>query len=223
MKTDKETSPKTESIQDAIRKAINTNDKDAALELIDYWQSKIPQDSDEWLIFYYTKLQVLTKCYDETEDYNAKMAFLHDAIEIGNKFFALNEEKGFPMDAEVQKMWFVLVDLSAEFVANYSQEEYDEEDSECEECEDEFEDEDYSTNIFTEAIHAGIGKINMPNLKPKPPRKYDDSLKSKLLKAIDLHMNEYGGLEHEGWNLIKNICKTLDFDFDDFSSSIYDY
>lgn len=81
----------TESIKKAILKAIEVNDSEAALELIELWESKIKLEGDECLIFYQTKLQVLLKCYDQTKDANARVEYLHDAIETGNKFFSLNE------------------------------------------------------------------------------------------------------------------------------------
>ncbi|MDE6479652.1 MAG: hypothetical protein K2L45_05220 [Muribaculaceae bacterium] len=154
--------PKIESIRKAILKAIEVNDTEAAQELIELWASKIKLESEECLIFYYTKLQVLLKCYDQTKDANARVKYLHDAIETGNKLFALNDMAGFPMDDEVQIMWYTLVDLSAQFVAYYLEEAYDE-NYECDDCvESDF---DNSCGILSEAIWARIGKVNFPKFK----------------------------------------------------------
>ena len=143
------------------------NDIEAALELIEFWESKIKMEMDESVIFYHTKLQVLLKCYDQLEDANARVKYLHDAIETGNKLFALNEMTGFPMDDEVQIMWYTLVDLSAQFVAYYLEEAYDEnyEGDDCEES-----DFDNSFGILSEAIWARIGKVNLPKFKASNSR-----------------------------------------------------
>lgn len=213
---------KTESIRNAVMKAIDNNDTESALELVEHWDSKFPLEEEGRSIFYFTKLQALLKCYKLTEDSNEKVECLRRAIETGNKFFASNEKEGFPMDSEVQQMWFELIDISAELVAYYLEGTDDEDDyDDCSDFDDSSEEE--CPDIFSEAIYARIGRVNQPNLKPKPPRKYDGSLRSRLLKAIDLHIQEYGDIDSVAYNLIKNICETLDIGFKDFYNSIYDY
>ena len=152
-------SSKMESIRKAILKAIEVNDTEAALELIELWESKIKPQREECLIFYHTKLQALLKCYDQTKDANARVKYLHDAIETGNRFFALNEMEGFPMDEEVEIMWWTLVDLSAGFIS-HSLEEASDENDDCEESEI-----DNSYWVFSEAIQSAIGKVNRPKFK----------------------------------------------------------
>ncbi|MDE7432126.1 MAG: hypothetical protein K2N34_09475 [Lachnospiraceae bacterium] len=151
------------SISASILKAIEVDDTEAAQELMELWDSKIQLGIQASLKYYYTKLQVLLKCYEQTKDLNAKVRYLHDSIETGNKFFAMNEADGFPMDSEVRIMWFTLVDLSAEFITYCLEGTYDEE-SEYEDCEEESIEGSY--RILSEAIWARIGKIDMPNFKP---------------------------------------------------------
>lgn len=207
-----------EAVRNAIMKAVEKEDLNSALELVEYWESKFPLEKEPKTIFYFTKLQVLLKRHDLSKNADEKVRNLHDAIETGNRLFAANEAEGFPMDSEVERKWFELIDRSAELQAFYSDDGYEDD-------EDDFEEEsmDTSMNILSEAIRERIGRIDQPNFKPKPPRKYDDSLKSKLLKAIDCHIYEYGGLDACSDNLLKNICKTLDIDFDDLYKSINDY
>ena len=129
------------------------------------------------------------------------------------------------MDSEAEKMWLRMIDLSAEQLAYYSEGAYDDEED-YEESDEDFEDEDDEEDgidILSAAIHDGIGGINRPNLKPKPPRKYDGSLKSRLLKAVDLHIEKYGDLDSSNMSLITNICEELNIDPDDFLNSIYNY
>lgn len=151
------------SISDAILNAMEANDTETSMELMELWDSKIQRGMDASLNYYYTKLQVLLKCYEQTKDVNAKIRYLHDTIETGNKFFVLNEVEGFPMDAEVQTMWLTLVDTLAKFVSFYLEGPH-EDDSECDDCEEEDVD-SIDSSVFY-AILAGIGTINMPNLKP---------------------------------------------------------
>ncbi|MDE5584964.1 MAG: hypothetical protein K2I92_01345 [Muribaculaceae bacterium] len=212
---------KPESIRDAITKAIDNQEIAFALDLIEYWDSKFPLGEEARTLFYYTKLQVLLKGYESTENIDVKVEYLSKAIETGNKFFAANEQEGFPMDSEVQLMWFNLVDHSAEIVAFYSEDTYDDDDDDWDEDNDS--NDDYRTDIFSEAIYARIGRINQPNLKPKPPRKYDDSIRSRLLKATHRYIEEVGDLESNEFKLLENICKELDIIFDDFYNEIYDY
>lgn len=211
---------KLESVKDSILKALDNRDIESASELLNYWESHFPIEGEERSIFLYTKLQVLLRCYNSTEDNDSKTVYLRNAIETGNQFFSANEEEGFPMDTEVQKMWYVLVDLSAEFLAFYL-EGIHEDDYAGEELEDSFEEPE--VDILTEAIYKNIGKVNKPNFKPKPPRKYDDSLPSRLLKAIDTHIKEYGDFDAKEFHLLESICKELGIPFEDFFNSIYDY
>lgn len=214
---------KAESIREAIMKAIENNDFESARELVEHWESKYYPEKDDRCIFLHTKLQVLMKLYEQTENADERVERLSKAIETGNEFFAANEAAEFPMDNEVQVMWFQLVDHWAGLCSFYQEGTYDDEDGlrDDEDCFDE--DEEEYPDIFHQAIQARIGTINQPNLKPKPPRKYDGSLKSRLLKAIDCHMEEYGDLDSCNMNLLRNICEQLDIDSEDFLNSIYDY
>ncbi|MDE6511902.1 MAG: hypothetical protein K2L00_07410 [Muribaculaceae bacterium] len=209
---------KTESIREAIMKAIDIKDTECALELVKDWESRFPLEKEGRSMFYFTKLQVLLKCLEAARNEDERVRYLSKAIETGNLFFAANENEGFPMDSEAEEMWFNLIDSSAELISFYSENAYDED--------DEDEDESFEVgqrNIFSEALYDRIGRINRPNLKPKPPRKYDGSLKSRLLKAIDCHMEDFGDLDSCNMNLITNICETLDIDSEDLLNSIYNY
>ena len=216
---------KAESIKEAILKAIDKKDTKSAMELVNHWEANFPLEQEGRSLFLYTKDQALISCMEAAKDQNEKMKYLSKAIETCNQFFAANESEGFPMDSEAEKMWFRMIDLSAEQIAYYSEGAYDDEED-YEESDEDFEDEDYEEDgidILSAAIHDGIGRINRPNLKPKPPRKYDGSLKSRLLKAVDLHIEKYGDLDSSNMNLITNICEELNIDPDDFLNSIYNY
>ncbi len=204
-----------EAVRKAIMKAVETEDLNSALELIDYWESKFPLEKEPKSIFYFTKLRVLLKCHDLSKDADARVRYLHNAIETGNKFFAANEAEGFPMDSEAELNWYELIDRSAELQAFFSESVYEED-------YDDFEDEslDALVDFLSDAIQARIGIINRPNLKPTPPREYDESLKSRLLKAVDLQIEEYGSLDDKDYNLLKNLCQTFNIDFEDFLNSI---
>lgn len=215
---------KAESIKEAVLKAIDKKDTVSAMELVNHWEANFPLEQESRSLFLYTKALTLIGCMEAVKDQNEKMKYLSKAIETCNQFFAANESEGFPMDSEAEKMWFRMIDLSAEQIAYYSEGAYDDED--YEESYEDFEDEDNEEegiDILSAAIHDGIGRINRPNLKPKPPRKYDGSLKSRLLKAVDLHIEKYGDLDSHNMNLITNICEELNIDPDDFLNSIYDY
>ena len=208
---------KTESIREAIMKAIDIKDTECALELVKDWESRFPLEKEGRSVFYFTKLQVLLKCLKSAKNEDERVRYLSKAIETGNLFFAANENEGFPMDSEAEEMWFKLIDSSAELISFYSENAYDEDE------EDESFEEEEHMDIFSEALYNRIGRINRPNLKPKPPRKYDGSLKSRLLKAIDCHMEDFGDLDSCNMNLITNICETLDIDSEDLLNSIYNY
>ena len=215
---------KAESIKEAVLKAIDKKDTVSAMELVNHWEANFPLEQESRSLFLYTKALTLIGCMEAVKDQNEKMKYLSKAIETCNQFFAANESEGFPMDSEAEKMWFRMIDLSAEQIAYYSEGAYDDED--YEESYEDFEDEDNEEegiDILSAAIHDGIGRINRPNLKPKPPRKYDGSLKSRLLKAVDLHIEKYGDLDSHNMNLITNICEELNIDPDDFLNSIYNY
>ena len=215
---------KAESIKEAVLKAIDKKDTVSAMELVNHWEANFPLEQESRSLFLYTKALTLIGCMEAVKDQNEKMKYLSKAIETCNQFFAANESEGFPMDSEAEKMWFRMIDLSAEQIAYYSEGAYDDED--YEESYEDFEDEDNEEegiDILSAAIHDGIGRINRPNLKPKPPRKYDGSLKSRLLKAVDLHIEKYGDLDSCNMSLITNICEELNIDPDDFLNSIYNY
>ena len=198
-------------------KAIDIKDTECALELVKDWESRFPLEKEGRSMFYFTKLQVLLKCLEAARNEDERVRYLSKAIETGNLFFAANENEGFPMDSEAEEMLFKLIDSSAELISFYSENAYDEDE------EDESFEEEEHMDIFSEALYDRIGRINRPNLKPKPPRKYDGSLKSRLLKAIDCHMEDFGDLDSCNMNLLRNICEELNIDSEDFLNSIYDY
>lgn len=158
---------KPESIRDAITKAIDNQEIAFALDLIEYWDSKFPLGEEARTLFYYTKLQVLLKGYESTENIDVKVEYLSKAIETGNTFFAANEQEGFPMDSEVQLMWFNLVDHSAEIVAFYSEDTYDDDDDDWDEDNDS--NDDYRTDIFQKPFmqesEESISLTSNPNLQ----------------------------------------------------------
>ena len=218
---------KVESIRTTILKSLDNSDIEFALELIDYWDSVFPMEGEGRSIFLFTKLQILIRRYELSDTKDAKEASLRNAIETGNDFFASNEAEGYTMDLEVREMWCKLLDLSVLFATDYSKETgecCDEElAEECDFDDDECEDID---EFFTERknpIFERIGRVNFPNFKPKPPRKYDDSLKSKLLKAVDRHFENYDDIDHSVFNLLRYICEEFDIEYDDFYDSIFDY
>lgn len=219
---------KIESIRTTIIKALDKNDTEFAMELVDYWDSVFPMEGEGRSLFLYTKLQALLRCYELSEVSSAKTEYLRNAIETGNNFFAANEAEGFPMDPEAMNMWFNLVDRSASYVAQYSQDteecECDGYDAECEDCEMfEYRDKIDRGGDATEDIIATIGRVNPPKFKPKPPRVYDDSLNSKLLKAVDRHLKEYEEIDDSAFHLLGYICEELGINYDDFYNSIYEY
>lgn len=219
---------KIESIRATIIKALDKNDTEFAMELVDYWDSVFPMEEEGRSLFLYTKLQVLLQCYDSTEVFSAKTEYLRNAIETGNNFFAANEAEGFPMDPEVMNMWYNLLDRSSAYAAQDSQDteecESDGCDVECGDCEMfEYCDKIDRGGDATEDIIATIGRVNPPKFKPKPPRIYDDSLNSKLLKAVDRYMKEYEDLDYSAYHLLGYICEELSINYDDFYTRIYEY
>lgn len=218
---------KVESIRTTILKSLDNSDIDFALELIDYWDSVFPMEGEGRSIFLFTKLQIFLRRYELSATMDSKETSLRDAIETGNDFFAANEAEGYTMDSEVCEIWYKLVDLSVFFAVDYSKEtgEYrdDELEEECDYDDDECEDIDEFYMEKPDPIFERIGRVNIPKFKPKPPRKYDDSLKSKLLKAVDRHLENDGDIDHSVFNLLRYICEEFDIEYGDFYNSIFDY
>lgn len=154
----KSTNKKT--VRAAIIQALEENKIEEAKELMMIWDSQIESGTPATLDYFYTKLRVYLKCYKEAKKINARIQYLHDAIEVGNTFFIMNELQGFPMDEEVREMWYTLVDLSAEFYASYLEEGY-----EGDLNEDDEESEYRRPDLLIGALQAAIGEINRPNFK----------------------------------------------------------
>lgn len=218
---------KVDSIRSTIHKALDEGDTEFAMELIDYWDSAFPMEKEGRTIFLYTKLQAFIRCYELAEGHNSKTAFLRSAIETGNNFFAANEAEGFPMDSDVQRMWYTLLDLSAAYASSYPNEMDEGYEDEEEDCYHEFENYDIFDEEWedesTDTISASIGRVNFPKYKPKPPREYDDSLTGKLLKAVDRHLERHEDLDGDAYNLLEYICEELGINYDDFYNSICEY
>lgn len=152
------------SISASIIRALEENKTEEAKELMTIWESQIKMGTPATWSYFYTKLRVLLKRFEEAKEINARVQYLHDAIETGNTFFVMNELQGFSMDDVVMEMWCRLVDISAEFYATtYLEEGYegeleDDNDSE-EECDDR------TPDLLTGALRATIGEIIQPNFK----------------------------------------------------------
>lgn len=151
-------------------RALEYDDTESATELVEYWEARFPLGKESRSIFLYSKLRTILRRYELTENTDARIELLSQAVATGNDLFAANETEGFTMNSEVETMWLTLVDYSAEFISAYSEGPYEDDDEDCDDCnasDDSFdEDEEPLPDILTPVLYERIGTINHPNFYP---------------------------------------------------------